>query len=177
MGILLAIHVIITVFLILIVLVQKNEGGSSLFASSGGSGGMFNARGTSNILTKITWVLASLFLANCVLMASLASSKIKNEQTLIESRKQDTNEDTPPTPLSKDMDNEAAGLSDEDDATPESEEDLAESKMTSEKDEEAETTKEEVSAYKNDEAETTPDNSNDESEVASKSEEDSNKED
>ena len=43
MGILLAIHVLVTIFLILIVLIQKTEGGSSLFAS-GGSGNLFNAQ-------------------------------------------------------------------------------------------------------------------------------------
>jgi preprotein translocase subunit SecG len=83
MGILLAIHVIVTILLILIVLIQKNEGGSSLFATSGGSG-MFNARGTSNVLTKATWILASIFIINCVVMAMIASSNIKNSGTLIE---------------------------------------------------------------------------------------------
>ncbi len=83
MGILIAVHVLVTIFLILIVLIQKNEGGSSLFANSGGTG-MFNARGTSNFLTKTTWVLASIFLVNCILMATINSSSIKNSQSIIE---------------------------------------------------------------------------------------------
>lgn len=82
MGILLAIHVIVTILLILIVLIQKNEGGSSLFANSGGNS-MFNARGTSNILTKATWVLASIFLVNCVIMATIDSSHMRNAETII----------------------------------------------------------------------------------------------
>ncbi|MDR1391164.1 MAG: preprotein translocase subunit SecG [Holosporales bacterium] len=87
MGILLAIHVLTTILLILIVLIQKNEGGSSLFANSG-SGGMFNARGTSNMLTKATWVLASIFLLNCILMSAIESSDLKTEQTIIDESKQ-----------------------------------------------------------------------------------------
>ena len=83
MGILLAIHVLVTIFLILIVLIQKNEGGSSLFANSGGNS-MFNARGTSNILTKTTWVLASIFLINCVIMATIDSAHMKNTETIID---------------------------------------------------------------------------------------------
>jgi preprotein translocase subunit SecG len=79
-GILLAIHVLVTIMLILIVLIQKNEGGSSLFANSGGSG-MFNARGTSSILTKATWTLATIFIVNCVIMATMASRG--NRVTLI----------------------------------------------------------------------------------------------
>ncbi|NCA79562.1 MAG: preprotein translocase subunit SecG [Sphingobacteriia bacterium] len=103
MGILIAIHVLVTIFLILIVLIQKNEGGSSLFASSGGTGGMFNARGVSNILTKITWILATIFLANCVLMASLDSSKIRNAQTLVEKKSESEKvpEKLPQTPKKK----------------------------------------------------------------------------
>ncbi|MBQ9335120.1 MAG: preprotein translocase subunit SecG [Alphaproteobacteria bacterium] len=83
MGILLAIHVLVTVFLILIVLIQKTEGGSSLFASGGG-GSMFNARGTSNMLTKATWVLASMFLLNCIAMAAIDSSRQQNAETIID---------------------------------------------------------------------------------------------
>jgi preprotein translocase subunit SecG len=88
MMILLAIHVFVTVLLILIILIQKNDGGSSLFAS-GGSGNMLSARGVSNLLTKVTWALASVFLANCVLMATIASSDIKKAQTIIENRERE----------------------------------------------------------------------------------------
>jgi preprotein translocase subunit SecG len=85
MSILLAIHVLVTIFLILIILIQKNEGGSSLFATNA-SGGLFNARGTSNVLVKATWVLSSIFLINCVVMATIASSNIKEAQTVIETK-------------------------------------------------------------------------------------------
>ncbi|MDR1365189.1 MAG: preprotein translocase subunit SecG [Holosporales bacterium] len=87
MGILLALHVLVTIMLILIVLIQKNEGGSSLFANSGG-GGMFNARGASNMLTKATWTLASIFIVNCVVMATLASRT--GQVTLITKRAEET---------------------------------------------------------------------------------------
>jgi preprotein translocase subunit SecG len=82
MGILLAIHVLVTVLLIMVILIQKTEGGSSLFASSG-SGSMFSARGASNMLTKATWILASLFLVNCVIMAVIASRDIENTHTIL----------------------------------------------------------------------------------------------
>ncbi|MDR1034383.1 MAG: preprotein translocase subunit SecG [Holosporales bacterium] len=85
MGILLAVHVLVTVLLILIVLIQKTEGGSSLFAS-GGSGSMFSARGASNMLTKATWILAFIFLINCIVMAFIASHEIENSQTILKSK-------------------------------------------------------------------------------------------
>lgn len=102
MGILLAIHVLVTVFLILIVLIQKTEGGSSLFAS-GGSGSLFNARGTSNMLTKTTWILASIFLANCIAMATIDSSKIKASQTIIDKSERSAEEQVQsPAPVESD---------------------------------------------------------------------------
>lgn len=98
MGILLAIHVIVTILLILIVLIQKNEGGSSLFANSGGNS-MFNARGTSNILTKATWVLASIFLVNCVIMATIDSSHMRNAETIINHESVPTQENQNKEPI------------------------------------------------------------------------------
>ena len=102
MGILLAIHVLVTIFLILIVLIQKTEGGSSLFAS-GGSGNLFNARGTSNMLTKTTWVLASVFLINCVAMAAIDSSHIKNAQTIIDKSEKSAEEPSGAQPQQSDI--------------------------------------------------------------------------
>ncbi|MBQ9441324.1 MAG: preprotein translocase subunit SecG [Alphaproteobacteria bacterium] len=81
-GFLLAIHVIVTVLLIFIILIQKSEGGSSLFAS-GSSNSMFTARGTSNVLTKATWGLATIFLLNCILMAHISANKVKASSTII----------------------------------------------------------------------------------------------
>ncbi|MDR1233807.1 MAG: preprotein translocase subunit SecG [Holosporales bacterium] len=87
MGILIAIHVFVTLLLIFIVLIQKNEGGSSLFANSGG-GNMFSARGASNLLTKATWILSTIFLLNCILMATIASYEIKDTQSIIEHKQE-----------------------------------------------------------------------------------------
>lgn len=85
-GLLLAIQIIVTVLLILIILVQKSEGGSTLFAS-GSSNSMFTARGTSNILTKATWVLAAIFIANCITMAHISAKNIKSTNTIIVQQK------------------------------------------------------------------------------------------
>ncbi len=58
---------IVTSLMIIIILLQKNDGNSSVLGSSGSSG-MFSARGTANLLTRITSVLAAIFLSLCVLM-------------------------------------------------------------------------------------------------------------
>lgn len=79
---LLALHVVVTVLLLLIILIQKSEGGSSLFSSGSGTS-MFNARGTSNMLTKTTWALATIFLLNCILMAHISANKVKSASSII----------------------------------------------------------------------------------------------
>ena len=81
-GFLLALHVVVTVLLLLIILIQKSEGGSSLFSSGSGTS-MFNARGTSSMLTKATWGLATIFLLNCILMAHISANKVKASSTII----------------------------------------------------------------------------------------------
>lgn len=81
-GFLLALHVVVTVLLLLIILIQKSEGGSSLFSSGSGTS-MFNARGTSSMLTKATWGLATVFLLNCILMAHISANKVKASSTII----------------------------------------------------------------------------------------------
>ena len=97
-GILLAVHVLVTIFLILIILIQKSEGGSSLFASGSGNS-MFSARGTSNMLTKTTWVLAAIFLLNCILMAHIAAVNIKNTNTIISGKSTVKRQAKPDAPL------------------------------------------------------------------------------
>lgn len=109
MGILIAIHVLVTIFLILIVLIQKNEGGSSLFANSGGNG-MFTARGTSNVLTKATWILASIFLLNCIAMAAIDSSHLKTAQSIIEKTDQIDEPATEEVPAEENGTAEDAGV-------------------------------------------------------------------
>jgi preprotein translocase subunit SecG len=59
--ILLVILILIALALIGVVLVQRSEGGA-LGIGGGGPGGMFSARGTANLLTRITAGLAAAFM-------------------------------------------------------------------------------------------------------------------
>jgi preprotein translocase subunit SecG len=76
---LLIVHVIIALMLIGTVLLQKSEGGAlgSLGggAGGGGMGGFMTARGSANLLTRATAVLATLFfLTSIVLTTQLGAS-------------------------------------------------------------------------------------------------------
>lgn len=69
--IVLAIHVIITVFLIGIILTQKNEGGMGGLGGggSGGMAGFLSGRAQSNLLTKTTRWLALGFFCTSLFLA------------------------------------------------------------------------------------------------------------
>ena len=61
--VLIVIHLLVVLSLIGVVLIQRSEGGGlgAGGGSGGGSGGFFSARGTANVLTRTTAVLAALF--------------------------------------------------------------------------------------------------------------------
>jgi len=59
-GILLAINIVVCLGLIGVVLLQRSEGGA--LGMGGGNTGFMTARGAGDLLTRITWILFSLFL-------------------------------------------------------------------------------------------------------------------
>lgn len=61
--VLIVIHLLVVLSLIGVVLIQRSEGGGLGVGggSGGGSGGFFSARGTANVLTRTTAILAALF--------------------------------------------------------------------------------------------------------------------
>ncbi len=69
--ILLVVHVIITVFLIGVVLLQRSEGGA-LGIGGGGGGGVMTGRGAANLLTRTTAILAAAFFATSIALALIS---------------------------------------------------------------------------------------------------------
>ena len=70
--VLLVVHILIAISLIVVVLLQRSEGGGLGIGGSGGMGGFMTARGTANLLTRTTAILAAAFMAMSVLLAVLA---------------------------------------------------------------------------------------------------------
>ncbi|MDG6095176.1 preprotein translocase subunit SecG [Acetobacter sp. AN02] len=67
--VLLILHLFVTVALIATILIQRSEGGGLGIGSSQGMGAFMTGRGTANLLTRTTSVLAAIFM---VLSLSLA---------------------------------------------------------------------------------------------------------
>jgi preprotein translocase subunit SecG len=70
-AVLLIIHLFVTLALIGIVLIQRSEGGGLGIGSSQGMGSFMSGRGTANLLTRTTGILATAFMALSLTLALL----------------------------------------------------------------------------------------------------------
>ncbi|MFC4270370.1 preprotein translocase subunit SecG [Sneathiella chungangensis] len=69
--VLLVIHIMIAVFLIGVVLLQRSEGGA---LGIGGGGGAMTSRGAANLLTRTTAGLATAFMLTSILLAIVSGT-------------------------------------------------------------------------------------------------------
>ena len=73
-AVLIVIHLILAIAMIFIVLIQQSEGGmGSMGGGGGGMGGFMTGRATANLLTRLTAVLAALFMVTSLTLAILAN--------------------------------------------------------------------------------------------------------
>ena len=67
--ILLIVHLFVTLALIGVVLIQRSEGGGLGIGTSQGMGSFMSGRGTANLLTRTTAILAAIFMALSLALA------------------------------------------------------------------------------------------------------------
>ena len=69
----LTIHILIAIGLVITVLLQRSEGGGlGIGGGGGGGGGFMTARGTANLLTRLTTILAVGFFSTTITLAIMA---------------------------------------------------------------------------------------------------------
>jgi len=76
-NIVLVVHLLLAVALVGVVLLQRSEGGGLGIGGGGGGGGMggfMTTRGTANLLTRTTSILAACFMCTSLLLALLAGT-------------------------------------------------------------------------------------------------------
>jgi len=78
--IILTIHLMIAAALVIVVLLQRSEGGGLGIGGGGGGGGggmgsFMSARGTANLLTRLTAILAAAFFCTSMGLAILAGDR------------------------------------------------------------------------------------------------------
>ncbi len=75
-NVLLVIHLMLAIAMIGVVLLQRSEGGGLGIGGGGGGGGMggfLTGRGTANLLTRATAILAGCFMLTSITLTILAS--------------------------------------------------------------------------------------------------------
>jgi preprotein translocase subunit SecG len=70
--VILVVHVLIAAAMVGVILIQRSEGGALSGLGGGTMGGLMSARGTANLLTRATAILAGCFIATSLLLAVLA---------------------------------------------------------------------------------------------------------
>ena len=85
-SILLVIQLLVSVGLVVVVLLQKSEGGAlGMGGSGGGLGGFMSARGAGDALTRTTAVLAIAFFATSLALTVLALHGRPQQQSILDS--------------------------------------------------------------------------------------------
>lgn len=78
--VMLVIQILIAVSLIGIILVQRtSQDGGGLMGGGSTMGGLFTARGSANLLTRTTAILATLFILNSLALGIMASREHKTQ--------------------------------------------------------------------------------------------------
>lgn len=72
--VIIVIHLMIVIAMIAVILLQRSEGGA-LGIGGGGGGGMFSARGSANLLTRATTILAVVFFVTSLGLGLLAKQQ------------------------------------------------------------------------------------------------------
>jgi preprotein translocase subunit SecG len=94
--VLIVIHLMIVVAMIGLVLLQRSEGGG---LGIGSTGGFMTSRGTSNVLTRATAILAGVFFATSLLLSIVASMERKPTSILPGAPAGQTGSPAAPAPL------------------------------------------------------------------------------
>jgi len=79
----LVIHLLIAIALVAVILIQRSEGGG-LGLGGGTAGGLMTARGSANLLTRTTAVLATAFMLTSLLLAIFAGRDRRAEAIIEE---------------------------------------------------------------------------------------------
>jgi len=74
-GLVMGLHIVITIFLVMIVLIQGGENVDITAAFGGVSQAAFGPRGTVSTLAKMTWVLGAIFVCTSVTLSVWAGRR------------------------------------------------------------------------------------------------------
>ena len=82
------IHFLVTILLMVVILLQSSKGGglAGVFGGGGGMGTVFGGRGAATFLSKLTTILATLFLALSLLISYIDKGKAVDQSIVAQER-------------------------------------------------------------------------------------------
>ena len=96
MTTLIVIQLILAVLLVVLVLLQGSDNEGLGLGGGGGVGGMMSARGSANLLSRLTAITATLFMVMSVVLTITAS--VGSDKNILESLPEITTSEEPLTP-------------------------------------------------------------------------------
>ena len=96
MTTLIVIQLILAVLLVALVLLQGSDNEGLGLGGGGGMGGMMSARGSANLLSRLTAITATLFMVMSVVLTITAS--VGSDKNILESLPEITTSEEPLTP-------------------------------------------------------------------------------
>lgn len=80
--VLITIHIMLVIAMIVLVLLQRSEGGALGIGGGGGGGGFMSARGAADALTKTTTIIAAGFFLTSIALGVIATRDNRTEDVL-----------------------------------------------------------------------------------------------
>ncbi len=83
LTVLLVLQIIVTVSMIVIILIQRSAS-DGMAGLAGGGNSVMSGRASANLLTRITAILATIFIVNSLTMAAISSRASNSEKSIID---------------------------------------------------------------------------------------------
>lgn len=83
LTVLLVLQVIITVSMVIVILIQRNAS-DGMAGLAGGGNSLISGRASANILTRITAVLATIFILNSLAMAAITARATTSRKSILD---------------------------------------------------------------------------------------------
>ncbi len=99
--VLLIVHLFVTLALIGVVLIQRSEGGGLGIGTSQGMGSFMSGRGTANLLTRTTAILAGIFMLLSLSLALMNRGSTASQKSLLDSAPASSTTPVAPLPPAK----------------------------------------------------------------------------
>jgi len=96
-SILITINIILAIILVIVILLQRSEGGALGLGVS--QDNFTSARGMGNFLTKFTSIIAALFIITSIALVSISREEIRETQSVLE-KEESENSNLPQIPES-----------------------------------------------------------------------------